>query len=170
MKKYIAPTKCFKLIVIFLMSCQTPKELPIEKSRIYEQEMTSIEGRTFKGRELGAKVVLVNFWASWCAPCMEELPSLIELKKTYSEIQIVAINTEQNDQLKKIMKVKDKLNISDELIIVADKETKIADSINVSAIPVTFIYSNHRLVDFIDGPMVFNSPSFKKKMEILLER
>ena len=170
MKKYIAPIKCFKLIFILLLSCQTPQKLPDEKSRVYEQEMTSIEGRTFKGSELGAKVVLINFWASWCAPCMEELPSLVDLKKKYPEIQVVAINTEQNDQLMKIKKVKEKLKIKNELVIVADNETKIADSINVSAIPVTFIFSNHQLVDFIDGPIVFNSPSFKKKIEKLLDQ
>lgn len=36
-------------------------------------------------KKLGAKVVIVNFWATWCEPCKEEIPALLELGKNYAE-------------------------------------------------------------------------------------
>ena len=41
-------------------------------------------------------VVLLNFWASWCAPCLEELPSLEALQQQIPEVQILAISTDDD--------------------------------------------------------------------------
>ena len=41
-------------------------------------------------------VVLLNFWASWCAPCLEELPSLEQLQRDLPQVQIVAVSTDDN--------------------------------------------------------------------------
>ena len=47
----------------------------------------------FKG-----KLLILNFWATWCAPCKEEMPSLEELSKKYPEILIYPINLEKPNQ------------------------------------------------------------------------
>ena len=41
-------------------------------------------------------VVVLNFWASWCAPCIEELPSLEELQRDLPQVQIVAVSTDDD--------------------------------------------------------------------------
>jgi thiol-disulfide isomerase/thioredoxin len=46
---------------------------------------------------LRGKIVLVNFWASWCAPCIEELPTLIELQRKMPEVTVVAISTDEDE-------------------------------------------------------------------------
>lgn len=40
--------------------------------------------------------MLLNFWASWCAPCIEEIPSLEELQRRMPEVSVVAISTDED--------------------------------------------------------------------------
>jgi thiol-disulfide isomerase/thioredoxin len=46
--------------------------------------------------KLRGKVVVLNFWASWCAPCMEEMPSLEALQRELPQIQVVAIASDED--------------------------------------------------------------------------
>jgi thiol-disulfide isomerase/thioredoxin len=53
---------------------------------------TDVTGQPIATSQLRGKVVLINFWATWCPPCREEIPSLIELQKKYKDqLQIVGI-------------------------------------------------------------------------------
>ena len=44
--------------------------------------------------QLRGQVVLLNFWATWCAPCLEEMPSLVELGQAVPQVKIVAVATD----------------------------------------------------------------------------
>jgi thiol-disulfide isomerase/thioredoxin len=46
--------------------------------------------------KLHGHVVVLNFWASWCAPCIEELPSLEQLQRDLPQVQIVAVSTDED--------------------------------------------------------------------------
>ncbi len=52
--------------------------------------------RTVRLADYRGKVVLVNFWASWCLPCLEELPSLEALQKQMPEVVILAISIDED--------------------------------------------------------------------------
>jgi cytochrome c biogenesis protein CcmG, thiol:disulfide interchange protein DsbE len=53
---------------------------------------TSIHLASYRGQ-----VVLVNFWASWCAPCIEELPSLLEFHREHPEYPILAVSIDEDE-------------------------------------------------------------------------
>lgn len=127
----------------------------------------TIEGKKVEMTKLKAPVVIYNFWASWCNPCLEEMPSLMTMKKKFKEdeVQVMAFNTDEDDQLKNIHKVIKKLNLKNEFNIIADKETKIASSFKFSAIPVTIIFNRGKVVLFSNGPMDFDSPEMLVKMK-----
>jgi thiol-disulfide isomerase/thioredoxin len=127
----------------------------------------TIDGKKIENTKLKSPIVIYNFWASWCNPCLEEMPSLISLKKKFSdeEVQVLAFNTDEDDQLKNIYKALKKLNIKNEFNIIADKNTKIAESFKFSAIPVTIIFNRGKVVHFSNGPMDFSSSEMVEKMK-----
>lgn len=120
-------------------------------------EMESVEKNKFKLSSLSSEVIIVNFWASWCIPCIHELPSLIAASNKFSKNQltVVAINTDEDNQLQNISKIKKKLNFPESFIIVPDKKFKIADEFKFSAIPVTVIFKNGKVIHFYNGPVDF---------------
>ncbi len=127
----------------------------------------TVEGKKIENSKIKAPIIIYNFWASWCNPCLEEMPSLISMKNKFKddEVQVLAFNTDEDDQLKNIHKIVKKLNLKNEFNIIADKNTKIAESFKFSAIPVTIIFNRGKVVHFSNGPMDFNSPEMIEKMK-----
>ncbi len=52
-------------------------------------------------RSTGSPLVLINFWASWCEPCKEELPALVKLEKKYSAqgLKIILVSIDDQDEI-----------------------------------------------------------------------
>src|SRR5262249_50371353 len=67
---------------------------------------TDVAGKPVSTAQLRGKVVLVNFWATWCPPCREEIPALIELQKKYKDrLQIIGIAQDSGsaDEVRRFM-------------------------------------------------------------------
>ena len=65
-----------------------------EGDRAPDFALPTLEGRTAQLRDFRGKVVLLNFWATWCAPCRIEMPWLVEFNRQYHDqgLQIVGVN------------------------------------------------------------------------------
>ena len=73
-------------------------ELLREPVPVADVAMRTLGGRTLSTRDWRGKVALVNYWATWCGPCREEIPDLIELQARYpDQLQVVGISTDEGD-------------------------------------------------------------------------
>jgi thiol-disulfide isomerase/thioredoxin len=86
-------------------------EIKIEKTRAaYDFTLNQLDGETLNFEDLKGKVVFINFWATWCAPCVAEMPSinsLYEIYKDNPDIVFVMINVENKDEkVRKFIKKK----------------------------------------------------------------
>jgi thiol-disulfide isomerase/thioredoxin len=58
--------------------------------------VTTLDGRTLTSADLKGKVVLMNFWATWCAPCRAEIPALVKLQERYRDhLVIIGISEDE---------------------------------------------------------------------------
>jgi len=92
-------------------------------------------GKKHKLSDYGGKNVLLVFWATWCGPCIREIPDLIELRKTVSEddLAILAISNENSSVVKKFV-AQSKMNYT----ILLDPGVLPAPYNTIRAIPSSF--------------------------------
>ena len=97
---------CFS---IFLSKAQTNEGVPLNNIAINEipKPISPIIFEDFSGNEINlndfrGKLVIINFWATWCAPCKKEMPSLDRLSrnKNFKNLQTFAVNIEQPNKPK----------------------------------------------------------------------
>jgi len=99
--------------------------------------LTDLKDHTHSLADFRGKVVLVNFWASWCPPCIYEMPELQRLKKRYTNqaFQILAINVgEKKYKVRKFTEV-----IRLELPVLLDSASKTFDAWGVKTLPTSFL-------------------------------
>ena len=81
--------------------------------------------------------VLVNFWATWCAPCREEMPSLMKLQQTMPDLRVLPIATGRNS-VAGIQKFFEKADIAG-IPVRRDPSSELARAMGIAALPVTVI-------------------------------
>ena len=99
--------------------------------------LRSDQGDNKKLSEYRGKVVLINFWASWCGPCQQELPKLIELTQLHdgSDFQLISINIDEEP--KKALKLAKKLGIN--FPVLFDEEKSVSKLYDIDAMPMTVL-------------------------------
>jgi thiol-disulfide isomerase/thioredoxin len=87
----------FLASIVFLFVVPTAFAGPI-KGPAPDCTLKSRSGENIKLSELRGEVVMINFWASWCAPCRQEMPLLEEIYKKYSDLgfTLLAVNVEED--------------------------------------------------------------------------
>jgi peroxiredoxin len=113
----------------------------------------SLDGKTYELSKLRGKTVLVNFWATWCKPCIVEMPSM---QKAYNQlrkqnVEILAISIDSNP--KEIQQFLDN-NLQQHLSfpIFFDKDKKVSTSFGTFQVPETYIVDRTgRITDKVLG-------------------
>ena len=104
--KFLIFLFCFS---IFSSISQTNEDVPLNNIAINEipKPISSLKFQDYLGNEIDlkdyhGKLVIINFWATWCAPCMKEMPSLDKLYQdnNFKNLQIFAVNMEKSNTLK----------------------------------------------------------------------
>ena len=142
--------KTFNNIVLH----QKPKNLP-------DLELINKKGNTIIFNDFSSKLTLINFWATWCAPCKKELPKLESLYQqiSRSQVNIVLINIE-NIKYDKIQKFFNKLKVKN-LVSHFDDKLKLTKELKLRGIPITLIVnSDGKEMGRIIGDLDFTNPSF----------
>ena len=118
--------------------------------------LKDLNGQTVKLSDYKGKVVILNFWASWCPPCKAEMPDLDETAKTLAsgkDAVLLAVNLtdgvrETVDKAKKYIN-DNKFSMN----VLLDTEGKAANDYGITNIPTTFIIDKQgEIHDYIVGP------------------
>ncbi|MGQ9706436.1 MAG: TlpA disulfide reductase family protein [bacterium] len=170
MKRYITFYIIFVSILLIFYGCKTKDgkqeltiqneyEVPktVEESKMPSFTLTSMDGTTINSDEFKGKVLLIDFWATWCPPCREAIPHLIELKKEFKDTDFDIIGISLDDP-KKIDKVKDFISQVDINYTICMSSESVESAFGgITAIPTIFLFNKH-------GNFVKKWVGFEKKV------
>ncbi|MEA3290987.1 MAG: TlpA disulfide reductase family protein [Pseudomonadota bacterium] len=142
-----------------------PHFFPLPPLVLPDETGKKVDLASFRGR-----VVLVNFWATWCPPCVEEFPSMQRLKTALGRegLEILAVNAgEESDQVFSFTGV---LETEIDFPVLYDTDMEIADAWGIRALPITIVVDRHgRGVYRVTGGRQWDSENIRQALRKLLE-
>ena len=134
-------------------------------SKAPDFSMTGISGQQISLKDLRGQGVLVNFWATWCYPCREEMDDLKAAYEKYKDQGIVILGIDMKEGEETVRKFTDSYKITYPILI--DTDGKVSDAYNVFGIPSSFFIDREGIIrDIILGEM--NQDSINNKIEKLI--
>ena len=132
-------------------------EVPVEisESVFYTKGDREVRFDMWQGRKL-----IVNLWATWCAPCVAELPSLDRLKGKIDKTgyDVIAVSVDRRKSIQDIDAFLNKLNVKN-LVTFFDKDRDLIRKTSFSALPVTLILDEQgREIARHSGPLEWDDP------------
>ena len=109
-----------------------------EKRATPPLELKDIHGKQHSLADYRGKVVLVNFWAGWCQPCLQEIPQLIKLAETLKDtpFTILAVNVAEDKKLAGYGFVK---KMDEHMVMLMDTDSKAFERWKGIGLPSTFV-------------------------------
>lgn len=122
-------------------------------------KFTDIYGESYELYDFKDKIVIINFWASWCDPCIKEFPSMINLLEKFpKDVMIIAFSMDYTrddiDSFLKAFQVP-----KDQFIVVWDEDKTYSKSFKVEALPESYIIGkDQKLIRKIAGAEEWDTP------------
>lgn len=121
-----------------------------QKHSVYETNFQALNLTTTKNTTIELKndptpVIVLNFWASWCVPCLKEFPSLVQFQEKYKgQVKVIGINGDVENASEEIRKTEGKYRLNFESV--QDSDEKIAEKFKIQTYPVSIVFHRGKVI------------------------
>ena len=131
--------------------------------------LEDMDGESYKLHDYRGKVVLINFWATWCPPCRKEMPALEALYKKLGGDSFAVLAVNQWEDPDHVFAYTGELNVFPTFPILFDPESKISADYGVKGLPTSFLIDTKgRLAYRAIGGRDFDHPEVERLIRELL--
>lgn len=136
-KLFTTSIKAIQFVPLFLLCtvyihAEGPKTLPVFS-------LPDIDGKTWSSNQNAGKVVLIDFWATWCNTCKETIPKLAELHEKYKDKNLVVVGISlDKGSAEKIQKKAKRLGITYQILL--DPQSSLSKVFGFTGIPSLYVY------------------------------
>jgi thiol-disulfide isomerase/thioredoxin len=131
--------------------------------------LKDIDGKQFSLKNYRGKVVLLNFWATWCPPCRREMPSLERLHEKLKDKDFVVLALNQMEDGDRVFTFSGDLGIDLTFPILFDQDSGVSRAYGVMGLPTTFLIDKKGNERFrAIGGREFDHPEVEKQIQQLM--
>ena len=158
------------LLPVFFILCCAVSASTLDRKAVAPFSVKNLAGDSVSLGQFNGKVVLVSFWATWCPPCVRELPSMQALKQSLAgqPFEILALNAgETAEDLNRFVK---NFDTPLDFPILVDTSKSVATDWNIKAMPTSFLLDRWgRMAHKITGPRDWNDEDMRSLVTALLQ-
>jgi len=165
------------LTILFQLVSYNLRSAPVESSDDIKVgniapdfKSETIDGKELKLSDYKGRVILLDFWASWCGPCQKELPFLFQLYDDNEDRNFIIIAVNIDKKLNSAQKFLEKLTEKAHFPIVWDSKSEIPTLYNIESMPTTIFIDKEGVIRYIHTG--FTDPSkdlLRQELEELLK-
>ncbi len=148
------------LILLLLLSVSQATQALVSEGQAANFTLKSASGENIRLSEFRGQVVLINFWASWCGPCRQEMPHLEDLYTRYRDLglTVFGINVEQDREgAERVLR-----DIPVSFPVLFDDGNTVSEVYDVDAMPATVMVDRSGIVRFMHRGY---KPGYEKQYE-----
>ena len=132
--------------------------------------LPDLDGKPVKLSDYRGKVVLVNFWATWCPPCRREMPSMERLSQRLKGQPFVILAVNQQEEADQVFAFTGQLEPAPTFPILFDRNSTVSHAWNVLGLPASFIVDKQgRVAYWAMGGREFDHPEIEQTIRALLK-
>jgi len=135
------------VFVLAVVTTQAQAAMPKPGSAAPDFTLASSSGKNLRLSEYRGRVVMINFWATWCAPCRQEMPLLNKLHEQYRKIGFELLGVNVDDQFKTAQAMAGKLGVT--FPILHDRDKRVSRLYDVDAMPLTVLIDRDGKVRYV---------------------
>lgn len=105
-------------------------------------KLVDLDGNIFTNQNTNGKYLIVNFWATWCKPCLQEIPEFVKFYNNHSDKALILGMSYEKAERKDVENYVDKLNVNYPIILYAESNTShFSKFTEIKGMPTTVIYN-----------------------------
>lgn len=141
------------LFIVLIIACNASDRTKVladkDKGELDKLSLIDLDQKPLDLKKYKGKTVFLNFWATWCKPCIKEMPSIQNARNILQNEEIVFLLA-SNESIKQIQEFRIKHDYEFNYLRIENSE-----ELNIQAMPTTYIFSP-------DGRLVFSEPGERK--------
>lgn len=131
--------------------------------------LKSLEGENLRLEELRGQVVLINFWASWCGPCRQEMPVLQKIHERYEPLGFTVLGVNVDEDPEKAKSIASRMTLDFPLLL--DTNQDVSEQYDVNAMPFTVLVDRDGNVNYVHrGYRPGDEADYVNRLKPLLRR
>ena len=132
-------------------------------------KLPDMDGESHALSDFRGKVVMLNFWATWCPPCRREMPSMQRLYEKFNERGLVVVAVNQFEDPDLVFEFTGRLSLEPTFPILFDRESRVSEQFKVKGLPTTYLLDKQGKIRYrAIGGREFDHPEVEALIEGLL--
>ncbi len=155
------------IVLVWVISGSLEERIVVAGDSAPDFRVTTDAGRVVTRSDFGGKLLVLNFWATWCPPCVQEMPTLDQFQKTFapSGVVVLGVSVDRSEQAYRNFLARTRVTFQ----TARDPESRISADYGTFKYPETYIIDrNGRVIEKIVGPIDWTDEAMVNRVKALL--